>query len=110
MIPAVEDFSQKLAIANGEDGEDGQDQPRSMSGKRLLQPQQLRDQLVGLVSKRCIVVLLVDLLDASGSFLPKVRDLVGRNPIILIGTKADLLPAAVKVCGSGCFFGSGGVW
>lgn len=46
---------------------------------------------------RCMVVLLVDLLDASGSFLPRVRDLVGRNPIILIGTKADLLPADAKV-------------
>lgn len=44
-----------------------------------------------------MVVLLVDLLDASGSFLPRVRDLVGRNPIILIGTKADLLPSTAKV-------------
>ncbi len=94
MIPAVEDFSQKLAA-----GDAATDQIRSMSGKRLLQPEQLREQLVGLAKKRCIVVLLVDLLDASGSFLPKVRDLVGRNPIILIGTKADLLPGAVKVWG-----------
>ena len=34
-----------------------------------------------------MVVLLVDLLDASGSFLNHVRDLVGGNPVLLIGTK-----------------------
>ena len=35
---------------------------------------------------RALVVLLVDLLDASGSLLGRVRDLVGPNPIVLIGT------------------------
>jgi nitric-oxide synthase, plant len=39
-----------------------------------------------------MVVLLVDLLDASGSFFNHVRDLVGRNPVVLVGTKADVLP------------------
>ena len=38
-------------------------------------------------------MLLVDLTDASGSFLPKVRDLVGRNPVVLVGTKVPLIPA-----------------
>jgi GTPase SAR1 family protein len=53
-------------------------------------------------SRRCLVVLLVDLLDASGSLLPHVRDLVGANPIILVGTKSDLLPAGTKVrCSKG---------
>lgn len=32
-------------------------------------------------------MLLVDLTDASGSFLPRVRDLVGKNPVVLVGTK-----------------------
>lgn len=32
-------------------------------------------------------MLLVDLMDASGSFLPRVRDLVGKNPVVLVGTK-----------------------
>lgn len=35
----------------------------------------------------------MDLLDASGSILGRVRELVGNNPIVLVGTKADLLPA-----------------
>jgi nitric-oxide synthase len=35
----------------------------------------------------------VDIADFNGSFLSKVRDLVGANPIILVGTKVDLLPA-----------------
>jgi len=30
----------------------------------------------------------VDLTDAAGSFLSRVRDLVGRNPVLLLGTKA----------------------
>lgn len=47
--------------------------------------------------QRALVVLLVDLLDASGSILGRVRDLVGANPIILVGTKADLLPAGTDV-------------
>ena len=36
-------------------------------------------------SARALVVLLVDLLDASGSLLGRVRELVGGNPIVLIG-------------------------
>eukprot|EP00879_Flechtneria_rotunda_P017821 GHRR01018680.1.p1 GENE.GHRR01018680.1~~GHRR01018680.1.p1 ORF type:complete len:565 (+),score=194.15 GHRR01018680.1:1522-3216(+) len=42
---------------------------------------------------KALVVLLVDLLDASGTLMSKVRDMVGNNPIVLIGTKMDLLPA-----------------
>ena len=40
-----------------------------------------------------MAVLLVDLMDASGSFLPRVRDLVGRNPVVLVGTKVYPIPA-----------------
>ena len=36
--------------------------------------------------------MIIDILDASGSFLNRVRNLVGRNPIIVIATKSDLLP------------------
>ena len=43
--------------------------------------------------KRAVTVLLVDLMDASGSFLPRVRDLVGRNPVVLVGTKVHTIPA-----------------
>ncbi|EFN51397.1 hypothetical protein CHLNCDRAFT_141029 [Chlorella variabilis] len=61
--------------------------------KALLTPEELRQKLKVVQQQRALVVLLVDLLDASGSILGKVRELVGNNPIMLVGTKADLLPA-----------------
>ena len=96
MIPAVADFAQRVgaaaeaAAAGAEGGGSG---GRGWEGKRLVQPEELRAQLAMVKGQRALVVLLVDLLDASGSFLGRVRDLVGGNPIILVGTKADLLPA-----------------
>uniref|UniRef100_A0A061RY59 Nitric-oxide synthase, plant n=1 Tax=Tetraselmis sp. GSL018 TaxID=582737 RepID=A0A061RY59_9CHLO len=77
MVPGVEDFSLR----------DAENRPRI-----LLTPEQLRDQLGGLRKQHTVVVMLVDLLDASGSFLGRVRNLVGKNPVMLIGTKVDLLP------------------
>lgn len=82
MIPAVED---KWAIKQ---------QYRS-NNRRLVTPKQLREQLLIIREKAAVVVLLVDLLDASGSFLSKLRDLTGRNPIVLIGTKARVLIRAI---------------
>lgn len=61
-----------------------------MAGKVLISPDQLRAQLKGLSEQRVLAVLVVDLLDCSGSFLTRVRDLVGKNPILLVGTKVAL--------------------
>jgi nitric-oxide synthase, plant len=41
---------------------------------------------------RAICVLIVDILDTSGSFLGRIRNLIGGNPIIVVATKVDLLP------------------
>ncbi|EIE26295.1 hypothetical protein COCSUDRAFT_26953 [Coccomyxa subellipsoidea C-169] len=60
--------------------------------KVLVSPEQLRTQLARVREERAVAVLLVDLLDASGSFLSRVRDLIGKNPVFLVGTKVDLLP------------------
>ncbi|BDA41159.1 probable nitric oxide-associated protein 1 at N-terminal half [Coccomyxa sp. Obi] len=60
--------------------------------RTLVLPDQLRTQLARVREERAVAVLLVDVLDASGSFLSRVRDLVGKNPVFLVGTKADLLP------------------
>ncbi|KAK9916297.1 hypothetical protein WJX75_001022 [Coccomyxa subellipsoidea] len=60
--------------------------------KMLVSPEQLRTQLARVREQRAVAVLLVDLLDASGSFLSRMRDLVGKNPVFLVGTKVDLLP------------------
>ena len=63
----------------------GRDAPGD--ARRLVSPEQLRSQLARVREQRAVAVLLVDTLDASGSFLGKVRDLVGRNPVVLVGTK-----------------------
>lgn len=39
-----------------------------------------------------VVVLVVDVLDLSGSYLRKIRKFVGINPVIVVATKIDLLP------------------
>ena len=60
-------------------------------------PEALREELKMVRELKCLVVLLVDVTDVTGSFLPRVRDLVGGNPIILVGTKADLLPKGTEL-------------
>ena len=60
---------------------------QTLAGKALVSPEELRAQLKGLSDKRVLALLVVDLLDCSGSFLNHVRDLVGKNPIMLVGTK-----------------------
>ncbi|KAL3152747.1 hypothetical protein ABBQ38_012336 [Trebouxia sp. C0009 RCD-2024] len=85
MIPAVQDFSSR------------QMSDAQLAGKALISPDQLRAQLKGLSEQRILAVLMVDLLDCSGSFLTRVRDLIGRNPVFLVGTKVDLLPKGSDV-------------
>eukprot|EP00854_Cymbomonas_tetramitiformis_P013664 gene13664-16150_t len=63
-----------------------------MNAKGLVSPDELRDNLRPLRSKKALVVLVVDTLDFNGSFMPRVRDLVGSNPILLVCTKYDMLP------------------
>jgi len=61
----------------------------------LMTPKQLRDQLTPIREKKVLVVKVVDVTDFHGSFLKKVRDIVGGNPILLVVTKVDLLGANV---------------
>ena len=64
------------------------DPQQQAPGQRMLAtPEQLRQQLTGMRNKHAVIVLVVDLLDSSGSFLPRVRDLVGKNPVVIVGTK-----------------------
>lgn len=58
----------------------------------LVSPEQLRAHLAALRERNVLVILLVDATDFSASFLPRLRDCVGRNPVLLVVTKADLLP------------------
>jgi nitric-oxide synthase len=52
----------------------------------------LRAELAGLAAAPVLAVMVVDMLDVPGSLLGRVRDVVGRNPVFLVGTRADLLP------------------
>eukprot|EP00898_Chlorokybus_atmophyticus_P005502 jgi/Chlat1/5953/Chrsp4S06266 len=64
----------------------------SANSKTFVTAEQLREQLLHLKNSKALIVKLVDLTDFHGSFVTRVRDIVGANPILLVGTKADLLP------------------
>ncbi|KAF3433155.1 hypothetical protein FNV43_RR24257 [Rhamnella rubrinervis] len=61
-------------------------------GKQFIMAEQLREKLSHLRHEKALIVKLVDIADFNGSFLARVRDLAGANPIILVVTKVDLLP------------------
>lgn len=41
--------------------------------------------------------LQVDIVDFNGSFLTRVRDLIGANPIILVATKVSILSFCMEI-------------
>lgn len=61
-------------------------------GKKFVSAEQLREKLSYLRHEKALIVKLVDIVDFNGSFLARVRDFAGANPIILVITKLDLLP------------------
>ncbi|KAJ1418502.1 P-loop containing nucleoside triphosphate hydrolase [Sesbania bispinosa] len=61
-------------------------------GKQFVTAEELREKLSHLRHTKALIVKLVDIVDFNGSFLSRVRDLAGANPIILVVTKVDLLP------------------
>ncbi|KAK9144374.1 hypothetical protein Sjap_004277 [Stephania japonica] len=61
-------------------------------GKQFVSAEELRERLSHLRHKKALIVKLVDIVDFNGSFLARIRDLAGANPIILVVTKIDLLP------------------
>ncbi|KAM1141873.1 hypothetical protein ACFX2I_041789 [Malus domestica] len=61
-------------------------------GKQFIMAEELREKLSHLRHEKALIVKLVDIVDFNGSFLARVRDLAGANPIILVVTKVDLLP------------------
>ncbi|ERN00761.1 putative nitric oxide synthase isoform X1 [Amborella trichopoda] len=61
-------------------------------GKQFISAEELREKLSHLRHEKVLIVKLVDIVDFNGSFLARIRDLAGANPIILVITKVDLLP------------------
>ena len=47
-------------------------------------------------TKNVLIVLIVDIFDFSGSFLPNIKRITGQNDVILACNKVDLLPQSVK--------------
>ncbi|OLN23426.1 ribosome biogenesis GTPase YqeH [Domibacillus antri] len=43
-----------------------------------------------------LIVKIVDIFDFNGSWLPGLHRFAGKNPVLLIGNKSDLLPKSVK--------------
>ncbi|WP_416149286.1 ribosome biogenesis GTPase YqeH [Salipaludibacillus sp. HK11] len=47
-------------------------------------------------SREALIVKVVDIFDFDGSWLPGLHRFVGKNPVLLVGNKVDLLPKSVK--------------
>ncbi|MED3563205.1 ribosome biogenesis GTPase YqeH, partial [Bacillus xiapuensis] len=52
--------------------------------------------LNGLGQTDALIVMLVDIFDFNGSWLPGLHRFVGNNKVLLVGNKVDLLPKSVK--------------
>lgn len=89
MVPGVEDVTQR---AERETCENSDLLARYRIERSLTSAEQIRARLKVLRSRYAFVILLVDVSDAEGSLLPGVRSLVAANPVLLVGTKADLVP------------------
>lgn len=52
--------------------------------------------LNGIGRTDALVVMIVDIFDFNGSWLPGLHRFVGQNKVLLVGNKVDLLPKSVK--------------
>lgn len=52
--------------------------------------------LNGIGQTNALIVMLVDIFDFNGSWLPGLHRFVGNNKVLLVGNKVDLLPKSVK--------------
>lgn len=50
-----------------------------------------------LLKKNGLIILIVDLFDFTGTFIPKILDKLRNKNVILVANKLDLLPKSVKV-------------
>lgn len=105
MIPAVQDFTQKLAMketlklaaereqSTDADGELEAELQVELLGKALISPEQLRAQLKEVRDKKAVVVMLIDLLDASGSLMTKVIQIQIPRPLNLFNNSSLMIVA-----------------
>ena len=89
MVPGIADWGTKVVGDVSPVAEEEREE--------LLTPEALRKQLLGMKTRRSLVLHLVDLTDVQGTFLRQIRDLVSKNPVLIVGTKMDLLPKGCHV-------------
>uniref|UniRef100_A0A7S1XEQ8 G domain-containing protein n=1 Tax=Compsopogon caeruleus TaxID=31354 RepID=A0A7S1XEQ8_9RHOD len=56
-----------------------------------IDPEVFKNQLRHLSARQIIVIKVVDALDFDGTWINHLRDLIGKNPVVLAVTKADLI-------------------
>jgi len=64
------------------------------SAEPTLAPAHFEELLAAVRDTQCVVVTLVDVFDFHGSLLPRLKEAVGRNPLLVAVNKVDLLPAS----------------
>ncbi|MDR1521868.1 MAG: ribosome biogenesis GTPase YqeH [Streptococcaceae bacterium] len=55
------------------------------------------DFLNDISTKKALIVSVVDIFDFNGSLIPSLHRFVGKNPVLLVGNKKDLLPKSLKI-------------
>lgn len=55
-----------------------------------------RKILMGIGEQNALVVKIVDIFDFNGSWLPGLQRYIGKNKVLLVGNKVDLLPKSVN--------------
>lgn len=58
----------------------------------LLTPERFEELLGAIKENKAVVLCLVDVFDLQGSILPNLKQIAGKNPIVIAVNKADLLP------------------
>ena len=62
------------------------------SSHELLTPTRFQELLTGIKETKSVVLCLVDLFDIEGSIVPNLKEIAGKNPIVIVANKVDLLP------------------
>mmetsp|Transcript_102444 Transcript_102444/g.256681 ORF Transcript_102444/g.256681 Transcript_102444/m.256681 type:complete len:856 (-) Transcript_102444:93-2660(-) len=74
----------------------GQELPEDGSkvgfGGHVVPASVLEYQLQTIRARRCLVVYILDVLDLNGSLVRNLRKMIGKNPVLVVATKKDLLP------------------
>jgi ribosome biogenesis GTPase A len=60
-------------------------------------PTKFENLLKIIQDQSCVVLCLVDIFDLEGSIVPNLKEIAGKNPIVIVANKIDLLPNDVSL-------------